>query len=102
MSEDTSQFKWLVIQQMCPFTSALRACCAGPGPAQQRGVQRHGEQRGEMGATSCEGPHAQLLQNYSSQQIKYEPVQTPHCQASFLCGSPSQTGIALMGGEGRS
>lgn len=37
-----------------------------------------------------------------TQQIKYEPVQTPHSQASFLCDSPSQTGITLMGGKRRS
>lgn len=66
----------------------------------ERGVQKHGEQRGEMEAISCEGPHACLLQNYSSQQIKYEPVQIPHSQASLLCDSPSQTGIILMGVEG--
>lgn len=68
----------------------------------ERGVQRHGEQRGEMGATSCEGPHTCLLQNYSSQQVKDEPVQTPHSQASLLCDSPSQAGIPSMGGGGRS
>lgn len=68
----------------------------------ERGVQRHWEQRGEMGATSCEGPHACLLQNYSSQQIKYEPVQPPRSQASLLCDSPSQTDITWMGGGGRS
>lgn len=67
----------------------------------ERGVQRHWEQRGEMGATSYEGPHACLLQNYSSQQIKYEPVQTPRSQASPLCDSPSQTGSTLMGGGGK-
>lgn len=66
----------------------------------ERGVQKHGEQRGEMEAISCEGPHACLLQNYSSQQIKYEPVQIPHSQASLLCDSPLQTGIILMGVEG--
>lgn len=68
----------------------------------ERGVQRHGEQRGEMEATSREGPHARLLQNYSSQQIKYEPVQIPHSRASLLCDSPSQTSITFMGRGGGS
>lgn len=38
----------------------------------EKGVQRDREQKGEMDATSHEGPHARLLQNYSSLQINYE------------------------------
>lgn len=51
----------------------------------ERGVQEDRERREEMDATHHEGPHARLLQNYSSLPMKYELERQPLTVRHHFC-----------------
>lgn len=51
----------------------------------ERGAQTDRWQRGEVDATCHEGPHARLLENYSSLQMKYEPECQPFTVSHHFC-----------------